>query len=192
MTDTPEIPDSVSPEMLDNLLRNCNPLPTSELIPALDLGGESGGPCDLQFAICQIIERSKLGASLLQRLVASMYLLAQIEDSFSARLEDLMLEHPPYDEMTGHEQQIAGNFLRSHLIALRVSLQQMEQLLAEISMPYYDMRAKTLIQEVFKGHPRSLRDFRSHMLISSELLDSLQIERDAVTTYLDQIQPQTP
>lgn len=187
MTDTPEIPNSVSSEMLDALLRNRNPLPTSTAIPTLNLGGERGAPCDLQFAICQIIERSTNGTNIIQMMVAAMHLLTEVEAHFDRHITYAMQEDPPYDDLPAVDQQGIARFLRQHLLSLRVSLQQLEEILTLIGYPYYEMRAKELTHGVFQGKKTNLREFRSHMLISDELLDSLQLQRQPVTDYLDHI-----
>lgn len=188
MTDKPEIPDSISPEMLDGLLRNRNPLPISDVIPSIDFGGSVGAPCDLQFALSQLIERSARGTSILQMLVTSLYLITEIEGHFDQHLELVMREDPPYTDVPAADQKQIARCMRSYLMGLRIASQQLEELLAVIGYPYYQERAKQLIETEFKGRPRSLPDFRSHMMISSELLDSLQIDRASVTTYLDNIQ----
>ena len=191
MTDSPEIPDSVSPEMLDGLLRNRNPLPTSDTIPSLDLGGETGAPCDLQFAMSQLISRSSRGTNIIQMLVASLYLAAEVEDHFSQQLQRLMQEDPPYADASAAEQQLIGSFLSNHLLSLRMGIQQLESLLAEVGYPYYQERARQLLTTTFKDKAVKLRDFRSHMMISDELLGSLQVDRAAVTDYLDNITKST-
>jgi hypothetical protein len=187
VTDTPEIPNSVSSEMLDALLRNRNPLPTSTVIPSLDLGGERGAPCDLQFAICQIIERSANGTNIIQMMVAAIHLLTEVESHFERHITYAMQEEPPYDDLPAADQQGIARFMRQHLLSLRVSLQQLEETLTLIGYPFYEMRAKELTHGVFAGKQTKLREFRSHMLVSDEVLNSLQLERQSVTDYLDHI-----
>lgn len=187
MTDQPEIPSSVSTEMLDALLRNRNPLPASAVIPSLDLGGERGAPCDLQFSICQLIERSANGTNIIQMLVAAMHLLVEVESHFDRHITYAMQEDPPYDDLPAVDQQSIARLLRQQLLALRVTLQQLEEVLTTVGYPYYQQRAAELVQGVFQGKKTSLRDFRSHMLISDELLSSLELERQGVTDYLDHI-----
>jgi hypothetical protein len=76
--------------------------------------------------------------------------------------------------------------LREHLLPLRASLRQLEENLTAIAFSYYDMRAFDLTHSVFRGRKVELRDFRSHMLISDEVLESLQLDRQLVTNYLEQ------
>jgi hypothetical protein len=187
VTDQPEIPNSVSTEMLDALLRNRNPLPASTVIPSLDLGGERGAPCDLQFSICQLIERSTNGTNVIQMLVAAMHLLVEVESHFERHVTYAMQEEPPYDDLPAADQQGIARLLRQQLLALRVTLQQLEEVLTTVGYPYYQQRAAELVQGVFQGKKTNLREFRSHMLISDELLSSLELERQGVTDYLDHI-----
>lgn len=187
MTATPEIPDSISPEMLDTLLRGRNPLPISQVVPALDFGGELGAPCDLQFAICQLIERSSNGTNIIQMLVAAMHLLTDVESHFEKHLTSLALEDEPYDQLPAADQQVLGRVMRDHTLGLKVAVKHLEDVLTQVGYPYYSQRAQALIEDRFKAKRVLMRDFRSHLLISDELLDSLEVERTAVTTYLDQI-----
>ena len=187
MTATPEIPDSISPEMLDTLLRGRNPLPISQVVPGLDFGGELGAPCDLQFAICQLIERSSNGTNIIQMLVAAMHLLTDVESHFEKHLNSLALEDEPYDQLPAADQQALGRLMREHTLGLKVAVKHLEDVLTQVGYPFYSQRAQALIDDRFKTKRVLMRDFRSHLLISDELLDSLEIERSAVTTYLDHI-----
>lgn len=187
MTATPEIPDSISPEMLDTLLRGRNPLPISQVVPALDFGGELGAPCDLQFAICQLIERSANGTNIIQMLVAAMHLLTDVESHFEKHLNSLALEDEPYDQLPAADQQALGRVMRAHTMGLKVAVKHLEDVLTQVGYPFYSQRAQALIEDRFKAKRVLMRDFRSHLLISDELLDSLDVERSAVTTYLDHI-----
>lgn len=187
MTASPEIPDSISSEMLSTLLRGRNPLPASEIIPALDFGGELGAPCDLQFSICQLIERSSGGTNIIQMLVAAMHLLTEVESHFERHLSSLAQEDEPYDQLSGPEQQVLGRLMREHTMFLKASLKHLEDVLTQVGYPYYAQRAQDLIKDRFQQKRVLMRDFRSQLLISDELLHSLGLSRDAVTTYLDQI-----
>jgi hypothetical protein len=187
VTATPEIPDSISPEMLDTLLRGRNPLPISQVVPALDFGGELGAPCDLQFAICQLIERSTNGTNIIQMLVAAMHLLTDVESHFEKHLNSLALEDEPYDQLPAADQQALGRVMRAHTMGLKVAVKHLEDVLTQVGYPFYSQRAQALIEDRFKAKRVLMRDFRSHLLISDELLDSLDVERSAVTTYLDHI-----
>lgn len=187
MTASPEIPDSISAEMLSTLLRGRNPLPLSEVVPALDFGGELGAPCDLQFSICQLIERSTGGTNIIQMLVASMHLLTEVESHFERHLSSLAQEDEPYDQLSGAEQQVLARLMREHTLLLKASLKHLEEVLTQVGYPYYAQRAQDLIKDRFEQKRILMRDFRSQLLISDELLASLGLERAAVTTYFDQI-----
>ena len=114
--------------MLNTLLRGRNPLPASEAVPALDFGGECGAPCDLQFAICQLIERSAGGTNIIQMLVAAMHLLTEVESHFERHLNSLALEDEPYNTLSGPEQQVLARVMREHTMLLKVSLKHCQLL----------------------------------------------------------------
>lgn len=192
MTSTPEIPDSISPERLSRLLRNRNPLPASDLIPELDFGGDMGAPCDLQFSIAQLIERSNTGTNIIQMLVASMHLLTEVESHLDRHLQQVLIEDEPYADLPARDQKALAALMRSHLLNLRASLHQLEDTLAQVGYPYYYARARDLVKSKFSVEDHNLREFRSHMLISDELLRSLNVDRDAVTQYLDYITENNP
>jgi hypothetical protein len=173
--------------MLNTLLRGRNAMPSSELIPALDFGGECGAPCDLQFAICQLIERSVGGTNIIQMMVASIHLLAEVDSHFERHTRSLELEDEPYDSLSGSQQQALARVFREHMLLLKSSLNQLEELLAKAGYPYYSQRAQGIINGPLGDKRVLMRDFRSRVLISDELLDSLQINRDDVTNYLDQV-----
>lgn len=187
MTANPEIPDSISADMLNNLLRGRNALPLSDKIPALDFGGEVGAPCDLQFSICQLIERSAAGTNIIQMLVAAMHLLTEVEAHFERHLTSVAQEAAPYDRLSAHEQKVLARVMRDHMMYLKVSSKHLEDVLTHVGYPYYSGRAQQLINDRFQQERVLMRDFRSHLLISDELLESLGVTRADVTNYLDQV-----
>ena len=173
--------------MLNTLLRGRNPLPVSETIPPLDFGGELGAPCDLQFSICQLIERSTGGTNIIQMMVAAMHLLTEVESQFERHLNSLALEDEPYDQLSAGDQQVLARTMREHTMLLKVGIKHLEDVLSHVGYAYYAQRAQELIKDRSTKDRVLMRDFRSQLLISDELLDSLGISRAAVTTYLDQI-----
>lgn len=186
------VPDSVSPEALRSFLNRGANLPESELVPELNLGGSMGAPCDLQFVISQVIARSSTGTNIVQMLCAGMHLLTEVESHFEDQLERLALEEEPFEGLSGSEQKSCGVLLRRNLVALRTSLHALEELLSGLTMAFYQARAHDLQHGVLQGKRFSLEEFRSHMLISDELLASLQLERQAVTAYLNDSVPSEP
>ena len=78
MSESNQIPDSISSDKLKQLLGKIAPeMPLSQVIPELsfrDEKSDSGGLCDLQFVICQLVEKSKSGLEYHQILTASLYL----------------------------------------------------------------------------------------------------------------------
>lgn len=188
-----DIPDTISAEALTSLLRGRNPMPLSDVIPALNFGGENGAPCDLQFSICQLIERSAAGTNIIQMLVAAMHLLSEVESHFERHMESLAREDAPYNKLTAAEQQTLGRVMREHTMYLKVALKHLDDVLTPVGYPYYAMRSKELLEGVFKEEQVKLADFRSHLMLSDELLETLGIERSDVTNYFTQISnPDTP
>jgi hypothetical protein len=186
------VPDSVSPEALRSFLSRGANLPESELVPELNLGGSMGAPCDLQFVISQVIARSSTGTNIVQMLCAGMHLLTEVEAHFEDQLERLALEEDPFEGLSGSEQKSCGVLLRRNLVALRTSLHALEELLSGLTMAFYQARAHDLQHGALQDKRFSLEEFRSHMLISDELLASLQLERQAVTAYLNASVPSEP
>jgi hypothetical protein len=182
----PEIPDAVSAEALTSLLGQCRRAPISTVIPALDLGGTLGGACDLQFVITQIIHRSCTGTNLVQMLVAACHLLTEVEGHLGDQLQRLQQQQPPYDQASAAEQRAVDCLLRSHRHCAQLALAQLEPLLQALSLSTYRERARQLQDGPLAGQDRlPLEQLRSHLLISDELIASLQLERDAITTYLN-------
>ena len=186
MSDVPEIPHAVSTEALHSLLeRASSGPPVSAVIPALNLGGALGAPCDLQFVISQLIQRSSTGTNLVQMLVAATHLLSESEGHFSEQLARLDSPEPPYDRLSPAERAATAQLAGQHRDQLRAALECLEALLQEFSLPFHQARSRSLLSGPLAGRSIPVREFRSHLLISEELLDSLELERAAVTAFLD-------
>ena len=96
MADSPDerglFPDSISGDRLRELAsRLSNDLPVSDVIPALefrDVDINSGGLCDLQFVLIQLVEKSKSGLEYVQLLTASLYLFERCFDFLSESIKE--------------------------------------------------------------------------------------------------------
>jgi len=187
-----QVPDSVSSEALRSFLHRPAGLPESALIPEINLGGSRGAPCDLQFVISQVIARSSTGTNIVQMLCASMHLLTEIESHFEDQLERLVLEEEPFQNLSASEQQGVGRVMRENLLALRTSMHALEGSISELTLAFYHVRSEGIMAGPMHGKPLDMEEFRSHMLISDELLASLGLERGAVTAYLNASVPSEP
>lgn len=181
--DAPKIPDSVSFKELSNLLRDKPSLPISTVIPELDLGGSVGGICDLQFAILQLIQRSANGCNILQLLSASIHLLVEVEYHFAEQINRAEAELPPFEGVTEQERKEVIASLRGLILSVRASSGLMEELFTGL-MHNFGPRRVRAIRDQITGIATP-EEFRSHLLISDELLSCLQLPRDRVTEYLD-------
>jgi hypothetical protein len=182
VTDQPEIPDSISSSELSALLGGRNKLPLSTIIPSLDFGGAHGGACDLQFAINQMIVASG-GVNIVQVLCAAMHLIQELDCSFEGQLENLRLQREPYDKATDEERFMMERYITQNRRGLHNSMLHLESVIAVLMPPFANERISHLRK--LGGIQRSVREFRSQLLISDELLRDLEIDRDAVTDYLD-------
>lgn len=186
MSDVPEIPHAVSTEALHSLLeRSSGGFPVSTVVPSLNFGGALGAPCDLQFVVSQLIHRSATGTNLVQLLVAATHLLSESENHFSEQLARLDNPEAPYDRLNTAERQATLRLAEQHRDQLRAALGCLEQLLQDFSMPFYQARSRSLINGPLAGQSIPVHEFRSHLLISDELLESLELQRPAVTAFLN-------
>lgn len=181
--DSPKIPDSISFKELSNFLRDKPSLPLSTVIPELDLGGPIGGVCDLQFAIMQLIQRSAKGCNILQLLSAAIHLLTEVEFHFAEQINRVDAELPPFDKTSEEDRKEVITTLRGLILSLRTANGLNEELFTGL-MHNFGIRRIQAIRDQITG-VITPEEFRSHLLISDELLDGLQLQRDPVTEYLD-------
>lgn len=182
MTDRPQIPDSISAAQLSALLSGRNALPISPHIPSLSFGGETGGACDLQFVVSQLIYASG-GVNVVQVLCAAMHLLHELDESFAGQLHLLDLQHAPYDTASDDERAMVARYVQRNRRGLASSLLHLETVMASLMPPFASHRIAELRNS---GTPPSdLSDLRSRLLISSELLEQLALSREAVTDFLN-------
>lgn len=181
----PEIPNAVSFAELSNHLRDKPYFPLSGAIPELNLGGQEGGICDLQFAIMQLIQRSATGCNVLQMLSASIHLMMEVEFHFAEQLRRVEAELPPFDDAPQKDKDDVARALRALLVSLRTSSGLTESLFAQLTNTFGYRRLEELRSQGV-NHSNTA-ELRSYLLISDELLSSLELERSPVTDYLDRV-----
>lgn len=179
----PEIPDSISFAQLHNYLAEKPHLPISDVIPELNLGGSDGGICDLQFAIMQLIQKSTDGCNVLQLLSASIHLMMEVEFHFAEQIRRAEAELPPFDTASERDRAEITSILRGIVMALKASSGLSEDLFGALTQNFGMRRMQSIRDRTASATSPS--EFRSHLLISDELLKCLQLERDPVTRYLD-------
>lgn len=183
MSNSPQIPDSVSADMLRGLLGKS--MPTSAVIPSLDFGGKLGAPCDLQFAVAQIVAQSVAGVNIIQILIAAMHLLSEVQLYLDDRLERIKTGDDTLEGATeGVKAEILAEMKRqcAAITSATVHIESMVQALAPVIC---QTRIDALVRsgEVAPG-VTSTEQLASYLLVSSELLDSLGIKRSDITQFL--------
>lgn len=179
----PEIPNAASFAELSNYLRDKPHFPLSDAIPQLNLGGQEGGICDLQFAIMQLIQRSDAGVNVLQMLSASIHLMLEVEFHFAEQLRRVEAELPPFNDAPQADKDDVARALRALLVSLRTSSGLTESLFSQLTSTFGFRRLEDLRKR--GARPITTAELRSYLLISDELLSSLNLDRSPVTEYLD-------
>lgn len=179
----PEIPDAISFSELSNYLSDKPHMPVSPVIPELNLGGPDGGICDLQFAIMQLIQRSDNGCNVLQLLSAAIHLMLEVELHFSEQIRRAEAELPPFDDAGEAERLDVARVLRGLTMSLKASSGLTEDLFSALMANFGSKRVQ-FVRDRITGVPTP-SEFRSHLLISDELISGLQLDRASVTRYLD-------
>lgn len=180
---TPEIPDSVSSDLLNSLLDKRYSLPPSDKIPVLNFGGYSGGPSDLQLVIGQLIEKSANGVNVTQMLVAALHLMHEVRLHLKQQLQDLHDGNETYAGIDKSMRRRAYSALRRDLMDLTEGLAHTNNAVAAFMEACMTVRADDISAQ-FAGGKVDLPTFRSYLLISEELLSDLGIERSVVTDFL--------
>lgn len=181
VTDSPQIPDSISASELSALLNGGSQLPLSSVLPSLNFGGLVGGVCDLQFAINQLICSSN-GVNIVQVLCAAIHLVNELDSSMLAQLHNLEQRLPPYDQADEQDAQLLKRYIGQNRRGLQGSLMHLESVMT-VLMPTFAQERVSLLRQ--RGQVNGdLPTFRSRLLISDELLSDLEIARQAVTDYL--------
>lgn len=185
MSETPSIPDSVSPDLLRGLLGKN--LPESSTIPRLDFGGKYGAPCDLQFAISLLVAQSAEGVNIVQTMVAAMHLLSEAQIQLDERLETLKSGSDP--DLADAEPEVRQAVIKDigeNCAALNSAVVCLERVISGMAPYACHHRIRHLIDTGELAHGVSRRlELLSKMLISREVLDSLSLTRKQVTNYLE-------
>jgi hypothetical protein len=174
------VPDSVSPEKLKQLLSQLAPeVPLSKAIPSLafrDSSLDSGGLCDLQFAIIQLVEKSKDGVEYHQLLTASLYLFDRCVYYLKDSIRDARVNYQENDR----ESVLAE--LEKFSLVFESVFQQFQELHMGMSTAATIERMHCLRKRL--GDFTDQDTYRSHLLLSESLLESLDLDRDVVTEFV--------
>jgi len=152
--------------------------PLSDAIPSLTfIDGDinSGGLCDLQFVIIQLVNKSNGGLEFIQLLTASLYLFETCFDTLNDSIATAEATYPDDDKsivvaelkrMHSAYSDLLSRFTDMHLgLSATASFERMAKLLA-------------VRGEQMQGDD----DGPSALLISDALLNSLGIDRNAVNS----------
>tara|TARA_B100001121_G_scaffold310206_1_gene340032 strand:+ start:1418 stop:1897 length:480 start_codon:yes stop_codon:yes gene_type:complete len=154
-------------------------MPLSPVMPELvfrDKKTDSGGLCDLQFAIIQLVEKSDGGVEYHQLLTASLYLFERcvfyLKDSISEARAN-------YEE----------NDRDSVIAELEAFGSAFEGLMRQFQELHMGMGAAATLDRMQALH-KVLGDFtdqetyRSHLVLSQSLLDSMKLDRSSITKFV--------
>ena len=173
-------PDSISGDRLRELAKRVSAdLPVSEVIPALDFRDvtiNSGGLCDLQFVLIQLVERSKSGLEYVQLLTASLYLFERCYEFLSESIKEAKETYEEDDKVL-----ILGELVSFQLVFKNVLDQFAELHLGMSASANFD-RIDSLRRML--GEEATQDDYRSHLLISDGLLKSLGLDRKDVDQFI--------
>ncbi len=181
MSESNQIPDSISSDKLKQLLGKIAPeMPLSQVIPELsfrDEKSDSGGLCDLQFVICQLVEKSKSGLEYHQILTASLYLFERCVFFLGESIKEAE---------TTYEQEDRHGVI-SELHKFRDAFDLVFAQLQELHMSMSTAATMDRIQSLRKvlGDFTDQKTYRSHLLLSQDLLDSLKLDREEVTEFVE-------
>jgi hypothetical protein len=175
-------PDSISGRRLRDLLKRQLPeLPVSDKVPSLEFRDEdlgSGGLCDLQFVIIQLVEKSQSGLEYVQLLTASLYLFERCFEFLGQSIDDA---NETYDG--SNKDAVIGELRSFQLIFQRVLRQFNELHLAMSAAASLERIQKLHLQQ---GADMSDQEAESRLLISEGLIQSLGLDRESITTYIQQ------
>ena len=175
-------PDSISGRRLRDLLKRKAPeLPVSAEIPSLEFRDEdlgSGGLCDLQFVIIQLVEKSQSGLEYVQLLTASLYLFERCFEFLGQSIDDAK---ETYD---GADKDAVLGELRAFQLVFQRVLRQFNELHLAMSAAASFERIQKLNQK--HGSGMSDQEAESRLLISEGLIQSLGLDRESITTYIQQ------
>lgn len=185
MTSSPEIPDSVSPNLLRSFARQArnkqdNP-PIGTAVPKIPFGKDDSGPLDLVITIEQVIRHSD-GCSPLQMLQAAVYLIDSSIGIFKEQLTGLSRNSDPIS--MGITLRLLGDVAK-----LLHSKTIIEEMIAPITCNLIGRRAPgidwlSLVQrEQKEGIPLRIQ---RNLLISDSTLQALGIPVEDFDLYFQE------
>ncbi|HCA35884.1 MAG TPA: hypothetical protein DEP13_04490 [Gammaproteobacteria bacterium] len=154
-------------------------LPVSEVIPSLDfrdIAINSGGLCDLQFVLIQLVERSKSGLEYVQLLTASFYLFDRCFEFLSESIKEAKETYEGDDKVV-----VLGELVSLQLVFKNV-LDQFAELHLGMCVSANHDRINSLRRKLSEEATQD--DYRSHLLISDGLLKSLGLNREDVDQFI--------
>ena len=173
-------PDSISGDRLRELAsRLSTTLPDSPSIPTLtfrDGDIDSGGLCDLQLAVIMLINKSTSGLEFVQLLTTSLYLFERCYDSLVESVEEAKVTYE------GDDRDVILAELTSYRLAFKSILQQFTELHLGLSTSATLDRIEGLTKKL--GNFSTQDTYRSHLLISDGLLESLGLDRSDVDEFI--------
>lgn len=181
-----DIPDAVSQDMLRSLLDKSD-APISKVIPELDFGRRFGGPCDLQYVVSQLIAKSVHGVNVIQLMMTALHLLSEVETQLKSQHEQLLASNDAITKLDASERDILARVAERNHAFIRASVLNLEQTLETFAPISSQLRIQELIQRglIDRDTRLPMAQLRSILLFSDEILNSLEISRDEITSYLD-------
>ena len=180
-----DIPDAVSPDLLRSLLKQ-DDAPVSKLLPQLNFGDRFGGPCDLQFVVSTLIAKSTNGVNLVQLMMTALHLLSEIEAQLKSQHDQMAAGDGSFASLSADERDVLVRVADRNHGFVRSSVLSLEQTLDTFAPISSQLRIQELLKRgtVTPDTRMPLAELRSILLVSDEILDSLEISRDAMTAYL--------
>lgn len=179
-----EIPDSISIEALRNLITGPKPLPGLDRMPALDFGDRFGGASDFQYAICLLIQKSASGVNIAQLLTAAIHLLELAQSNLEESADHLDPEDPRAEGISAQELEFLRGMVRSHAAAIRDAIRAADSVSTLVTCALNHKRAENLARALGNKAAMTSAELASHVLISDELIQSLETDRDGITEFM--------
>lgn len=181
---TSEIPDSVSAETLKNLIGGAKPLPGSDQFPVIDFGGQFGGPSDLQYVICLLIQQSTDGVNIAQLLFAALHLLSVTESHLEHAVDRLDPSDTSLGAVSQRDLDLVKKTMKSQASDIRDAIRAVDSVASLLGPALSAQRAQAITKSLPKGTVMHSDEFFSRLLISDELINSLGISRSLVSEFV--------
>lgn len=166
-TPTPDTPEALIRLALGARTRDGEP-PVTAVFPDFHLNGERAGLLDLTVLIQQIIFAGK-GASIVQMLQASAYLLDTCRDGLRNRVEELKAEQSPHLEAVLFQ-------VNEEIEILSACLTMLERVVQPVTLNLLSMgfRASSLPRTAANAH-----EYAKSSMVSRSILEALEIDPSA-------------